>query len=80
MTTPIISSTGSKKIPLTQEIIEEFFYNIISEMRNQNIPILNDFKDVFGGVKYSTPKQKIIIENEHEEDYGEEENEYSSED
>lgn len=39
---------------LTQEIIEELFYDFIKEMRDQNIPILNDFHEVFAHVKYES--------------------------
>jgi hypothetical protein len=40
-------------IMLTQEDLEEFFYTIIGEMRDLNIPILNNFQQRFGDFKYS---------------------------
>lgn len=65
---------------LTQEKIEEFFYDIISELRKQNIPILTDFKDVFGGIKYSTSKKKTNIDDDIKENEDEdEEDSYTSE-
>jgi hypothetical protein len=52
---------------LTQEDIEEFFYNMIQELREINIPILNDYKLNFKD--YPTKDQlKNMKEEENKED------------
>lgn len=42
----------SSSQPLTQEKIEFFFYKIMQELRDNNIPILDDFYENFANIKF----------------------------
>ena len=37
---------------LTQDIIERFFLDMIADLREENIPILNDYKEDFSSFPY----------------------------
>lgn len=56
---------NASKEHLTQEKLEEFFFKIIEELRNENIPILNDFSEIFANIKY---KDEMIVYKDFEED------------
>ena len=53
---------------LTQEDLEEFFYTIMGELRDQNIPILNNFHQRFGDFKYSFEIEAEVKDCDGEED------------
>lgn len=50
---------------LTQEKIEEFFYIIMEELRKENIPILNDFKEIFDNIEYASDLKPVNNEDEY---------------
>ena len=52
---------------LTQNIIEQFFLKIIEELRNENIPILNNYWSNWEDFPYD--QDLIDREEELEEDY-----------
>lgn len=56
---------SSSNDPLTQEKIEDFFYKIMSELRDENIPILNDFYENFAGIKF---KDELVKPKDDEDE------------
>lgn len=52
---------------LTQNIIEQFFLNIIAELREESVPILNDYKEDFKDYPYED--QILLEQDEKEEEY-----------
>jgi len=61
---------------LTQDAIEEFFLNMISELRKDNINILNNYRENFRNYPYEID----IVQNNDldEKEYYDEELDYTS--
>lgn len=69
---------STKPNVLTQEKIENFFYKVIEELRNDNIPILNNFCENFANIKYekdiiNTKELETENSDQEYEDYHEDE-------
>jgi len=58
---------------ISQEIIEEFFYKMIEELRSENIPILNNYWQNFRDYPYDEEIRKLE-ENDNKEDIEENHN------
>ena len=58
---------------ITQEQIEFFFYDLIKELRDNNIPILNNFCEKFADYKYEDELREENYSTDEESDFESEE-------
>jgi hypothetical protein len=63
-----MSSSSVPPTQLTQEKIENFFYKVMAELRDENIPILNNFYEIFANIKFEDELVKLDDNEEEEEE------------